>query len=105
MEQSIDLQNLEKKARAVIPQDGLEMIMYGVLQCTMALGFYINSVIPVIGAALILPFLLKLAREKITYPRIGYARFEKNIKEKLLPFIIGLLAIWMLIMISIKIIF
>ncbi len=101
MEQSVDFKKIEQKSHKLIQQDGLEMIGYGLLQCIMALDFYgITNLLPVIAAAVLIPLAMRTIRGKVTYPRVGYAKFGKKPGEILLPIIIGAAAVVLLILVT-----
>lgn len=101
MERSVDVGKIEQKAHRLIQQDGLEMICYGSLQFIMGLDFYgITNLLPVIAAAILIPFALRTIRGRITYPRVGYAKFAKTSGQKLLPVFIAAAAIVLLILVT-----
>ena len=76
MSQSLDLQQLEKQSRALFSEDGLVYIFLGALFLLLGLGFAVEELNWIGGMAALLIFPIESLRRRITYPRIGYARFN-----------------------------
>jgi hypothetical protein len=82
MNESIDLKKLERKAFVSYHQDGLLDLFVGAL--LLAWGLTMEP--PLTGMAgvwfvVLFPFLL-LARRRLTYPRLGYAQFTRERRNR-----------------------
>ena len=76
MSHSFDLERIEKESRSVINQDGLTFLFMGILILFLGVSFSEAQVswLGLLGILLIFP--LEMVRRRITYPRIGYVKFE-----------------------------
>ncbi|MCP5101125.1 MAG: hypothetical protein GY943_36730, partial [Chloroflexi bacterium] len=75
MTKQVDLHNIERDTRRLFSEDGLIYLFLGILIALVGLGFYDTRLSVFGGLAALLYFPLKAARERITYPRIGYVEF------------------------------
>lgn len=79
MEQQVNLQEIERKARYALHQDGFDEILVGLSLALMAFFFldFRLSIAMIAGCAI--QIVLKPAcRRKITYPRLGYAKLPHS---------------------------
>jgi hypothetical protein len=78
MNENIDLKKLEHKAFVSYHQDGLVDLFIGTL--LLFWGLTMETMLKGIGGVWFVVFLpiLLLARRRITYPRLGYARFSRE---------------------------
>jgi len=78
MSESLDLNKLERKAFVSYHQDGLLDIFLGTLLA--AWGLTMETMLRGMGGIWFVVFfpILLLARRRITYPRLGYARFTRE---------------------------
>jgi len=93
MTTGINLQDIERKTRLILHQDGLDEILVGLSLGIMAIFFldFRLSIAMVVGCAI--QILLRPAcRRRITYPRVGYAKLSGP-KDKVSGRKISLLAI------------
>jgi len=75
MTTGINLQDIERKTRLILHQDGLDEILVGLSLGIMAIFFldFRLSIAMVAGCAIHI-FLRPACRRRITYPRVGYAK-------------------------------
>jgi hypothetical protein len=76
MSHSIDLQQLEKESRSLFAEDGILYIFLGLLLLLAGLGFALPAMVSFVGFSAFLIYPLELLRRRITYPRLGYAKFS-----------------------------
>lgn len=76
MSQIIDLQDLEKESRRVFAEDGLLYVFLGVLLLLVSFSFAVPALTGLVGLSAFLIFPVEALRRRITYPRLGYARFS-----------------------------
>jgi uncharacterized membrane protein HdeD (DUF308 family) len=76
MSQSIDLQGLEKESRRLFSEDGMLYIFLGLLLLLVGSSFIVPALIGLVGFSAFLMYPLELVRRRITYPRVGYAKFK-----------------------------
>jgi hypothetical protein len=76
MPQTLDLQNLEKDSRGVFSEDGLLYVFCGLLLLLIGASFAVPALLPLVGFSALLIYPVEALRRRITYPRIGYARFS-----------------------------
>lgn len=76
MTDPVSLNDIEKKAHRTFNQDGLMYLFMGLLFGLIGLSFYDSRFAFLGGMAALLIFPMELFRRKITYPRVGYARFS-----------------------------
>jgi len=82
MSESLDLKKLEKKAFVSYHQDGLVDLFLGAL--LLAWGLTMETMLKGMGGVwfvVLFPFLL-LARRRLTYPRLGYAQFTRERRNR-----------------------
>lgn len=78
MATEIDLKTIEREARMVLHQDGLDEILVGLSLGIMAVFFLDFRLSIALMAGCIVQILVKPAcRRRITYPRTGYARLHE----------------------------
>lgn len=75
MLQKIDTQNLEKDARGMFSEDGLLYVFCGLLLLLIGAAFAVPALVPFVGFSAFLIYPVEILRRRLTYPRIGYARF------------------------------
>ncbi|MCP4428844.1 MAG: hypothetical protein GY803_30530 [Chloroflexi bacterium] len=71
----IDLEKVEQDARRVFNQDGLIYIFMGLLLAMVGWSFSDTRFSGLGGLAALLIFPIEIVRRKVTYPRVGYAKF------------------------------
>jgi hypothetical protein len=76
MSQTVDLKHIEKESRGMFAEDGLLYIFLGLLLLLVGVGFAVPALSGLVGLCAFLIFPLEALRRRITYPRIGYARFS-----------------------------
>ena len=76
MSRSIDLEQVERDARQTVNQDGILYVFMGLLLVTVGVSFMIPALswIGILGILFVFP--AEWLRKRITYPRIGYAKFQ-----------------------------
>jgi len=76
MSNSIDLEQVERDARQTVNQDGVLYFFMGLLLVTVGVSFLIPylSWIGILGILFVFP--AEWVRRRVTYPRIGYAKFQ-----------------------------
>ena len=76
MSNSIDLEQVERYARQTINQDGVLYFFMGLLLVTVGVSFLIPyfSWVGILGILFVFP--AEWVRKRVTYPRIGYAKFQ-----------------------------
>ncbi len=76
MSNSIDLDRVEKDARHTVNQDGITYLFMGILLMAVGASFLFPSLswIGILGILFIFP--AEGLRRRVTYPRIGYAKFQ-----------------------------
>jgi hypothetical protein len=76
MTSSMDLEQVERKARQSVNQDGILYFFMGLLLITVGVSFMIPplSWIGILGILFVFP--AEWLRKRVTYPRIGYAKFQ-----------------------------
>jgi len=76
MSNSIDLEQVERDARQTVNQDGVLYFFMGLLLVTVGVSFLIPylSWIGILGILFVFP--AEWVRKRVTYPRIGYAKFQ-----------------------------
>lgn len=72
----LNLQEIEKASRGVFNEDGLLYIATGLLLLVVGLSFFFRPLLILVafGALLVIP--LEVVRRRVTYPRLGYAKFN-----------------------------
>jgi hypothetical protein len=76
MSQQINLQEVELEARRTFSQDGLIYLFTGILLSVVGLSLYDVRFSWLNGFVVFLFLPLELVRQRITYPRVGYARLK-----------------------------
>ncbi|MCP4357052.1 MAG: hypothetical protein GY796_03420 [Chloroflexi bacterium] len=76
MADPVSLTQIEKDAHRTFNQDGLMYLFMGVLLAAVGLSFYDTRFGFLGGLVALLIFPFELFRRRITYPRVGYARFK-----------------------------
>ena len=76
MSQTVDLEHLEKESRRLFAEDGLLYIFLGLLLLLVGVGFAVPGLSWLVGFSAVLIFPVEVLRRRITYPRLGYARFS-----------------------------
>lgn len=76
MSNSIQLDQVERNARRAIDQDGLTYLFLGLLLLLVGFSLRIEGMGWLGGFGIFLAIPLEALRRRITYPRIGFARFE-----------------------------
>ncbi len=71
----IDLEKIERNARRVFNQDGLIYIFMGLLLAMVGWSFSNTRFSGLGGLAALLIFPIEIVRRRVTYPRVGYAKF------------------------------
>jgi hypothetical protein len=105
MEQTLDMKKIEQKSYRFIEQDGLTEIMMGVLLVGIGItyGSKVNGIL-VIAAIFVLAPLLRVLRNRYTYPRTGYAKLPSDDAKILLRgMIIYTLVVFMVFFLGIAI--
>ena len=72
----INLEKVEQNARRVFNQDGLIYIFMGALLAMVGWSFSDTRFSGLGGLAPLLIFPIEIVRRRVTYPRVGYARFS-----------------------------
>jgi len=82
MKESLDLNKLERKAFVSYHQDGLVDLFLGAL--LLSWGLTMETMLGGMGGVWFVVFfpILLLARRRITYPRLGYARFTRDRRNR-----------------------
>jgi len=90
MSQSFDLDKMEKDARQLVAEDGLLYIFLGVLLLIVGLSFSVPALSIAVAFAAFLYLPVEWIRERVTYPRLGYAKFcvPANFTKGIIIFII-----------------
>ena len=76
MTDPVSLDQIEKNAHRAFNQDGLMYLFMGLLFGLIGLSFFDPRFAFLGGMAALLIFPMELFRRKVTYPRVGYARFS-----------------------------
>ena len=76
MSQSINLNHLEKESRGLFSQDGLLYVFCGLILLLVGASFIWSGLTLLVGFCAFLIYPVEWLRRRITYPRIGYARFS-----------------------------
>lgn len=73
---SYDLQELEKDSRGVFNEDGLLYVAVGILLLLVGASFIYQPLIILVAFGALLFYPLEAVRRRVTYPRLGYAKFS-----------------------------
>lgn len=76
MSDPVSLERIKKEAHRTFNKDGLLYLFMAVLLTAVGLSFYDSRFGFLGGLAALLIFPMEWFRRRITYPRVGYARFE-----------------------------
>lgn len=103
MSNSIQLDQVERNARRAIDQDGLTYLFLGLLLLLVGFSLRIEGLgwLGAFGIFLAIP--LEALRRRITYPRIGYAKFETP--RRTVRGILGFAAVAILVLMAIALAF
>jgi hypothetical protein len=90
MSEPIDLNEVERKVHRAFNQDGLIYLFMGILLTLVGLSFVNERLSWLGGTAVLLIFPIEILRRRITYPRIGYVRFDlpKGFTRGILGFVV-----------------
>ena len=72
---SYDLQELEKRSRGVFNEDGLLYVAVGLLLLLVGASFIYRPLLILVAIGALLFYPLEMVRRRVTYPRLGYAKF------------------------------
>lgn len=92
MDESIDLLEIEKEARAAFNEDGLLYLFIGLLLLAVGGSFLYRPLALFVVGGFLLIYPLEALRRRITYPRVGYAKFSLPAGAVRGIFFFGLLA-------------
>lgn len=67
---------MEKESRGVFAEDGLLYVFTGLLLLLVSASFAVPALTILVGFAAFLIFPVEALRRRVTYPRLGYARFS-----------------------------
>ena len=76
MTDPVQLDQIEKKAHRAFNQDGLLYLFMSLLLAAVGLSFYNDRFGFLGGMVALLIFPIEWMRRRVTYPRVGYARFH-----------------------------
>ncbi len=94
MAKQVDLLEIEQNARSAFSKDGLMYLFLGLMLAMVGLSFYDTRFSGFGGFAALLFFPVRYVRERITYPRVGYAEFvpPKGLWRGMLGFVVVVVA-------------
>ncbi len=75
MKQPVNLEQVEQDARRVFNQDGLIYLFLGIVLVMLGIGYTVPGLSWLGATAIFLVIPFEAIRKRITYPRLGYARF------------------------------
>ena len=95
MSDPVSLEQIERNAHRTFNQDGLLYLFMGLLFALIGLSFYDQRFSFLGGMAALLIFPMELFRRKVTYPRVGYARFKppEGLARGILGFMVVAIAV------------
>ena len=82
---------MEKESRRIFSEDGMLYIFLGLLLLLVGLSFSVPALIGLVGLSAFLMYPLERLRRRITYPRVGYAKFKAP--AGFLPGILGFMLV------------